>query len=162
MDQKPTEDVVDIYLRRVKDKMPGITPSELEGLRAVYHSTFDQYNGFIDRIADEYGRAAADGKRIKISFGEGAPSFVLSDIATKNGSIDEQLLRLNRGVVKGCMDFGKLSISNLNYFAMAIVIEFYGLLQFAESDDELTALEKGIPVDLNEREPQIVLEDRVE
>ncbi len=121
--------------------------------------TYGEYCAFLDTIVEKHQAANKENKRLRVSFGTDLPSFVISQFAGKQGSIRPQLLDLNKRIIEGCMNCGKLPIDKPYLYGAALFSRFYGILAFNKGEESKIEWPSDLTLDdLIKREPQYIIE----
>ena len=107
-----------------------------------YEETLRQYNRWIDGFIQRQKEMYAARKVVRISFGNDVPSFMISDMAMNaDGSMNQDLIDIGKGVLKGAIDCGKLPRDKLVYWTAARFLDHGGLLMYAEKDEAIEQFE---------------------
>ncbi len=122
--------------------------------------TYGEYCAFLDTIVEKHQAANKEDKRLRISFGTDLPSFVVSQLAGKQGSIRPELLNLNKRIIDGCMNCGKLPSDKSYLYGAALFSRFYGILAYNKGEESKIEWPSELSLDdLIKREPQYILEE---
>ena len=124
-----------------------------------FATTYGEYCTFLDTIVEKHQAANKENKRLRVSFGTDLPSFVVSQFAGIQGSIRPQLLDLNKRIIEGCMNCGKLPSEEPWLYGAALFLRFNGILAYSKGEESKIEWPPGFSLDdLIKREPQYILE----
>ena len=125
--------------------------------------TLQQYYGFIDKIGQEHERAKQGNGRVRISFGDDIPSYVIEGIWTREGFLPwppllEIALRFTKVFVPDYVNLGVFPADRPNYWLLANHMKNGRLLRYVETHLSDSLDRVGLE-GLSRREPRFIIEE---
>ena len=125
--------------------------------------TLQQYYGFIDKIGQEHERAKQGNGRVRISFGDDIPSYVIEGNWTREADragppILKVVLGLAMFFLPEHVNLGVFPADRPNYWLLANHLKNGRLLRYVETHLTYSLDRLGLE-ELSQREPRFIIEE---